>query len=60
MTEGVYEYVADLKDRIALLEAQRNNAKHELEKCRMWNGSGYDWHPLHAKRAWEALQEQGE
>jgi hypothetical protein len=49
---------AKLKARIALLEAKINNGKHELEKCRMWNGSGYDWHPIHAKRAWEALQEE--
>ena len=44
-------------DRIALLEARMEQARHELEKCRMWTGSGYDWHPLHAREAWRILRE---
>jgi hypothetical protein len=39
----------------AALEARISQAKHVLERCRTWNGMGYDWHPIHAKRAWEAL-----
>lgn len=44
-------------DTIMEMEARMNQARHELEKCRMWNGSGYDWHPLHAREAWRVLRE---
>jgi len=54
------EEVERLEERIALLEGRISQAKHTLELCRMWNGMGYDWHPIHAKKAWEALQEQGD
>jgi hypothetical protein len=53
------EVIARRNERIAQLEARISQAKHTLELCRIWNGMGYDWHPIHARRAWEALQENG-
>jgi hypothetical protein len=57
--QAAWDYQQNNIDKLeaenAALEARISQAKHVLERCRTWNGMGYDWHPIHAKRAWEAL-----